>query len=185
MWNVYGSEQHNYCLKFIKELSDNVYLQTLLVDNDTLDNFTIYENNYELTTLSVSEVQAIYAEEGQMMDVRFDKSVADNDYLGFFTFTITAANGTKDSTIVRVKRLKSNSGALGALLVNNDPLRVDGTGYVASSAFNADVLLYNITLQSTNPKLTNPKMPNIEAIAGAVGQTISIEQNGINATSYM
>ncbi len=185
VWNVYGSEQHNYCLKFIKELSDNVYLQTLLVDNDTLDNFTIYENNYELTTLSVSEVQAIYAEEGQMMDVRFDKSVADNDYLGFFTFTITAANGTKDSTIVRVKRLKSNSGALGALLVNNDPLRVDGTGYVASSAFNADVLLYNITLQSTNPKLTNPKMPNIEAIAGAVGQTISIEQNGINATSYI
>jgi len=184
LWQVSGNERHDYKLRFTKELSNSVFLKTILVGNDTLELFNSYENNYEVTSATIENMQAVYAEEGQVIDAQFE--LGDSDYLGTFKFMITAADGvTKDSTMVRVKRQKSNNGKLNAILLNDELIRINGTGYNSTSDFNADNTQYTITLPCTNPKLANPKMPNIEAIAGANGQHISIEQNGINATSYI
>jgi len=184
VWHVSGGIRHDYKLIFTKTLSNSVLLKTILVGNDTLDIFHSYETDYEITSDTIDNIQAVYAEAGQTIEAEFE--LGDTDYHGTFKFLITAPDGiTKDSTMVRVRRQKSNSGKLSAILLNDEVIRINGTGYNSNINFNADSTQYVITLPCTNPKLVNPKMPNIQATAGANGQHITIEQNGINATSYI
>ena len=174
---VSGEAAKSYVVNINEVLSDNALLKTILVNGSEIANFDAQIEEYEISTMVGAgvDIEPVLAEEGQTMDITF------NEDTQAYTIVVTSSDkqATKTYTLKIVKPISDNAQLSGIWI--NDEL-IDG--------FNAGVYEYDYVIPYTNstipqPKLQEPSMPNIKAVGADNGQTISIENNGINGKSYI
>lgn len=174
-----GTELRNtYTLTYNKPLSTNVLLANILVNGVGINEFDPLNDHYNIsyTKGDVVDIEPVLAEEGQSVEVEFVEAEQ--------TFIITVfaeAYTTPDDSDytkeyrVTLTEIKDNNAFLAGIYV--DGVLIEG--------FSSDVTNYDYTVVPDMPKWNAPAMPSITAEAGAEGQIISIEQNGLNAKTYI
>ncbi|MCQ2332294.1 MAG: cadherin-like beta sandwich domain-containing protein [Paludibacteraceae bacterium] len=100
---------------------------------------------------------------------------------GGFDITAMAEDGTTHVTHIAMSEIKGTSAELQGIYLNGELIKRSGTGYMSSSAFKAAVTDYDITLESSSPKMSQPAMPSISVEAGEGGQVITIAKTEIMA----
>ena len=168
-----GSELRNtYTLTYNKTLSTNASLANILVNGVEISDFDPLNDHYNIsyTKGDVVDIEPILAEEGQSVEVEF------NETEQTFVITVKAENTeiTKEYRVT-LTEIKDDNASLAGIFI--DGVLIDG--------FSSDDNEYNYTVASEMPKWNVPAMPSITVEAGAEGQTINIEQNGINAKTYI
>ena len=169
------SETNEYVVNFSKVLSNNVLLSNIKVNGADLDGFDPLTTDYEVYVdkNTVCDLEPVIAEEGQTMEITFDEATST------YTIVVTAEDGvTTNAEIpytVKVTVLEDNNAELAAILIN-------GENKIAE--FDAD-LKYTYLVKTEMPKWNSPAIPTVEVIAGAEGQTVEVELNGLDEVSYI
>ncbi|MGN0187728.1 MAG: hypothetical protein ACI392_08320 [Paludibacteraceae bacterium] len=188
IWYVRGTESHTYKLTFDRTPDNNTDLATILVNGTELSNFNVNINEYFVETNRPVVVHAIQSTETQHITAQFElyDAPAQNGAFAKALFTVTAEDGlTQNVTTVYLRHIKSDNALLAAIMLNGDTLRATAPTYTADRDFAPNAFNYNITLHCANPKIEEPAMPHLTFVAGDAGQTIQLEYNGLNATSYI
>lgn len=107
--------------------------------------------------------------------------VADAD--NGFDIIAEAQSGATHTTQVRYTALKDSDNTLSAIYLNGQMLERTADAYSSSSAFKSVINDYDIIIKSDNPKMQQPAMPEITAVAKSAGAVVSIAQGGINAST--
>ena len=163
-----GADLRNtYTLTYNKPVSTNALLANILVNGVAVENFDPLTEEYEVVTAKgeVVDIEPVLAEEGQSVEIAFSEDTQT------YVITVTAedAETTKQYSVALVQVVDNNA--------NLKAIYIDG---VLIDGFSSDVTEYNYTVSSEMPKFSAPAMPSITVEADAEGQTISIQQNGIN-----
>ena len=179
-----ASVENTYSIIYDTQLSADATLESLTYDYRTIEGFTPALTDYPVETArnEFPHVSAKVFDEGASISVSY--SVNGNGE-SVFAFEAESEDKTKATTLVRMNTPKETSTVLGGIFFNGVALRENGNGYTSSSVYMADVKEYNIKLHSASPKMEQPIMPNITAIAGEYGQMIEIENGGIDGDSYI
>ena len=158
---------NTYTINYTRPLSNNALLANILVNGISVENFDPLTEVYEVVTAKgeVVDIEPVLAEEGQSVEIAF--SEATQTYV--ITVTAEDAETTKQYNVALVQVVDNNA--------NLKAIYIDG---VLIDGFSSDVTEYNYTVVSEMPKWHTPAMPSITVEADAEGQTISIQQNGIN-----
>ena len=168
-----GAEKTNtYTVTYEEVLSNNALLKDILVGGVSIDGFDPLNNLYDvvITKGEVVDIEPVLAEEYQTVEVIF------NEAEQAFVITVTAEDKqtTNEYTVSLVTVLDNNADLKGIFVNGN---LIDG--------FDKDVLGYSYLVAAEMPKMVAPAMPSIIVEAAAEGQTISIEENGINGVTYI
>lgn len=169
------SETNEYVVNFSKVLSNNVLLSNIKVNGADLDGFDPLTTDYELYVdkNTVCDLEPVIAEEGQTMEITFDEATST------YTIVVIAEDGVTTNAetpyTVKVTVLEDNNAELAAILIN-------GENKIAE--FDAD-LKYTYLVKTEMPKWNSPAIPTVEVIAGADGQTVEVELNGLDEVSYI
>ena len=163
-----GADLRNtYTLTYNKPVSTNALLANILVNGVAVENFDPLTDEYEVVTAKgeVVDIEPVLAEEGQSVEIAFREDTQT------YVITVTAedAETTKQYSVALVQVVDNNA--------NLKAIYIDG---VLIDGFSSDVTEYNYTVSSEMPKFSAPAMPSITVEADAEGQTINIQQNGIN-----
>ena len=179
-----ASVENIYSIIYDLTLSSDVTLESLTYDYKPIEGFTPALTDYPVETArdEYPHISAKAFDDGTSIAVAY--SVNENGER-VFVFDTESEDKTKATTLVRMNTPKETSTVLGGIFFNGVALRENGNGYTSSSVYMADVKEYNIKLHSASPKMEQPIMPNITAIAGEYGQTIVIENGGIDGDSYI
>ena len=179
-----ASVENIYSIIYDLTLSSDVTLESLTYDYRPIEGFTPALTDYPVETArdEYPHISAKAFDDGTSIAVAY--SVNENGER-VFVFDTESEDKTKATTLVRMNTPKETSTVLGGIFFNGVALRENGNGYTSSSVYMADVKEYNIKLHSASPKMEQPIMPNITAIAGEYGQTIEIENGGIDGDSYI
>ncbi len=179
-----ASVENIYSIIYDLTLSSDVTLESLTYDYRPIEGFTPALTDYPVETArdEYPHISAKAFDDGTSIAVAY--SVNENGER-VFVFDTESEDKTKATTLVRMNTPKETSTVLGGIFFNGVALRENGDGYTSSSVYMADVKEYNIKLHSASPKMEQPIMPNITAIAGEYGQTIEIENGGIDGDSYI
>ena len=179
-----ASVENTYSIIYDAQLSADATLESLTFDYRTIEGFTPALTDYPVETArnEFPHVSAKVFDEGASISVSY--SVNENTER-VFAFDAVSENKAKVTTLVRMVTPKETSTALSGIFFNGVAMRENGNGYTSSSVYMADVKEYNIKLHSASPKMEQPIMPNITATAGGYGQTIEIENGGIDGDSYI
>ena len=179
-----ASVENIYSIIYDLTLSSDVTLESLTYDYRPIEGFTPALTDYPVETArdEYPHISAKAFDDGTSIAVAY--SVNENGER-VFVFDTESEDKTKATTLVRMNTPKETSTVLGGIFFNGVALRENGNGYTSSSVYMADVKEYNIKLHSASPKMEQPIMPNITAIAGEYGQTIVIENGGIDGDSYI
>ncbi|MBO5728972.1 MAG: hypothetical protein J6R43_03930 [Paludibacteraceae bacterium] len=179
-----ASVENVYRIVYDLALSNDATLESLTYDYRPIEGFTPALTDYPVETAR-DEFPHVYAkvfDEDASISVSY--SVNEDDER-VFAFDAMSEDKTKVTTFVRMNTPKETSTALGGIFFDGVAMRENGNGYTSSSVYMADVKEYNIKLHSASPKMEQPVMPNITATAGEYGQTIEIENGGIDGNSYI
>ena len=179
-----ASVENIYSIIYDLTLSSDVTLESLTYDYRPIEGFTPALTDYPVETArdEYPHISAKAFDDGTSIAVAY--SVNENGER-VFVFDTESEDKTKATTLVRMNTPKETSTVLGGIFFNGVALRENGNGYTSSSVYMADVKEYNIKLHSASPKMEQPIMPNITAVAGEYGQTIEIENGGIDGDSYI
>lgn len=173
--NLEVSEINKYEVNFNKVLSNNVLLSNIKVNGADLVGFDPLTADYEVIVdkNAVCDIEPVLAEEGQAMEITFDEATST------YTIVVTAEDGVTTNAetpyTVKVTVLEDNNAELAAILIN-------GENKIAE--FDAD-LKYTYLVKTEMPKWNSPAIPTVEVIAGADGQTVEVELNGLDEVSYI
>ncbi len=167
-WNVLGTTQHTYSLKYPTNLSANANLLNIQLNGDTLPNFLPIESNYTIATDTMVDI-LLEGEKGQKQVVKYEN--------GIFSIQVTAANDTERTeayTITMEEELSSLS-TLKMIYLDGKPL----------AAFKADSLAYYVELPCGNPKTEEPQLPTITYALGQSQQQVELTLAPLGGTSYI
>ena len=160
---------NTYTVALTRVLSDNAYLSTILVDGVAMEEFLPEGDEFYIEAHDGISIEPVLAEEGQQMTIAFDQATQ------IYTITVTAlAGNSHEYKLTLQEPIRTNVDLAGILI---DGVMLDG--------FNKDILSYSYVIPCDMPKWTDPTMPDIQAIAAAEGQVISIEVGNIDGTSYI
>ncbi len=188
-FTVTGTDgQKTYTINTLEEVNSNAALIDLLVNGKSLEGFYGDEDgNYTIFDLA-AKIEPVIVE-GQTVTITYTPGVPEKknalglkkapkfqgDKKGEYTIHVLASDGIAEHTIkLTLGVQKSDKTELASLMVGDEVLDV-----------NADPAQYTVTLTVPQPKTEETAMPSIVAVAGAEGQTIELEDNGVNATSYI
>ena len=179
-----ASVKNIYRILYKGALSSDATLESLTYDYRPIEGFMPALTDYPVETArgEFPHVSAKVFDEDASISVSY--SVNEDDER-LFAFDAISEDKTKVTTFVRMNTPKETSTALGGIFFDGVAMRENGNGYTSSSVYMADVKEYNIKLHSASPKMEQPIMPNITATAGGYGQTIAIENGGIDGDSYI
>ncbi len=128
-------------------------------------------------------LRAITSDGGQLLDV---KKLGDwNKRMDTVIYVVQAENATIDTTTIVFNYTQNSNTELANIILANDTISLDNALYTSDRLFDPSELVYNITLKADSPKLVSPEMPTISAISAEEGQQITVENNGVDATSYI
>ena len=170
-------EEASYVVNLSEKVTDNASLETIKINGVGLANFDAQTTDYEIPTESLDgiEIEPVLSEVGQTMVMTFDGTTKT------YTIVLTASDKqtVKTYTVKFVQPISDNAN-LSAIWIDNQMI----------SGFDANVTEYSYTVRYTDsetpqPKWQEPVMPDIKAVGADMGQTISIETNGINGKSYI
>lgn len=167
--SVIGNITNTYRVKVTSKSVVSIDLQTIKVDDVELPTFSgkVYDYVEEIDK-SVYAVVKTSVAEGVML------SVSSEGYR-HFAFSASDGAGEHQTTNIRFNTKKSNNAELSAIYLDGEPLVAEKVGkYTSSSAFDAELTDYVITLHSASPKLERPAIPAVSAVGGYEGQVISI-----------
>ncbi len=181
-------DEKTYIISTPEEVSSNAALLDLLVNGQPLEGFYGDEDgNYTIYDLA-AKIQPVIVD-GQTVTISYTPAEIEpktsprlrmapkfkGDSKGEYTIHVVASDGIAEHTIKLVLGVKkSDKTELASLMVGTEVLDVT-----------ADPAQYTVTLTVPQPKTEQTTMPSIVAVAGAEGQTIELEDNGVNATSYI
>ena len=158
---------NTYTINYTRPLSNNALLADILVNGVSVGEFDPNQTDYDVLIAKgeIIDLEPVPAEEHQTIEVVFDEATQT------YIITVTAENA-EDSKVYNVTLVQpvNNNANLKAIYI--DGVLIDG--------FSSDVTEYNYTVVSEMPKWHTPAMPSITLEADAEGQTITMEQNGIN-----
>lgn len=181
-FRVAGGEERTYTVRFVRELSDNVELAAITLNGSPLQGFapSVHEYEAEAVSLYGNDFAVTAGEEGQTVSI----SAADGDNVREYNIDVIAADGvTALNNTVTVRRKLDGTTALADIMINGGSIAVDGNGYKSDMAFAPGQMVYNITVGSDEPKRTQPPMPEISAVAGAAGQTVTVDKGAMGGVT--
>lgn len=181
---------HTYSVTTEAEKSDNAFLLSLLIDGVEIEGFYEGETEYTIQNL-FPKVEALRGDDGQTVTIEYingnkqqsarrrapRKAPLDDKIKGTYVINITSENGLETHEVRVFLEYTSSSDAT----LSN--LAVDGLSL--SPAFTPSCLAYTVSMPVPQPKLEKSLMPSLQVTAGSAGQTIEVEENGVNAISYV
>lgn len=94
---------------------------------------------------------------------------------GGYDIIATAADGvTTHTTNLRFTAEPDTANTLSAIYINGAMLSRSGNGYEANTPFRSSTTEYDITLLSDEPKMEQPSMPSISAVATSRDATVTV-----------
>lgn len=155
-----GSERV-YTLNFSTEKSRNTMLADLAVNNSTIEGFTPSTNNYVYAIGSASEQPEVTYTAGDAY-----QSVEVNQYSSHAEIVVTSESGATRTYTITYSVVKSSDANINNLLA-------DG---VAIPGFSPSVTSYEVELP-----IGTQVAPTVTVVAGNDGQSITINEGGLNA----
>ena len=157
------------------ELSDNVYLGDILVNDKHYDKFKPVLDSYTLESDTAVDVKFILSEPAQKMEISIGNSpkpgsgaprraVKPRANTTVFTVKITAENGEMMTYTFTIMPESSSINTLAGISVNGKPLE----------DFYPEKTNYTYVIESEMPKLTEPDIPSISYILGQESQTVEV-----------
>ena len=168
-WQVYGTENHAYTLKYPTDLSSNALLADILVNGNGYSEFEATMFDYTATPIYTNDIVLLTAVAAEREQKIVTAQVYENDGVSYAIDVTAADNVARKQYKLRVERPKSDNMSLAGILV-------DG---VALAGFNPNVLNYTVTLPAPAVKTAQPQMPSVSYIAGQAGQTVELTQGQI------
>lgn len=183
-WLVTGSEKHKYSLVYPTTISAEAAIETILINGEPMPGFDpAVPDEYTYNSNDPIRIEVV-AKPGQTISAAISVEAisaapsrrAPAQPMGLrYTLNVTAENGINTATyIINVLPKKSDDATL-------KMIRLDG---VDLEGFTPAQTRYVVTLPSANPKLVEPKQPAVKYIANDVAQSITIETNTENDTTY-
>lgn len=176
---VRGDSANTYNIRILRALSSEAALTGIYCDGRMIDNFMPELHDYRLT-LRRGEYPLLraVASDKAALSVVYELS---DDGVRTVTFnSVSEDMSSTASTNVSLVDESTASGMLADIRINGVTIAVEGDGYTASAGFAPDTKEYVITVASGHPKLSQPSLPDILAVAGAEGQSISVERGGFS-----
>ncbi len=174
---VIGSNTNTYILDINHRASSNNDLTAIKLNNNDVAIFNPSIHDYTLDfPRNTSPLLIAESEQSTYLDLEVN-----NDTIIYIAI---AQNNQRDTTHVILSQLKDTHNQLVDILINGQTISLDNEVYTSSHVFSPQTLDYNITLKSDDPKHTQPLMPTISYVSSD-SQILSIENNGLNATSFI
>ncbi len=186
---VEGDSVNTYVVDVNHSPSANTQLATIKRNGNVLPVFTPAIKDYTLE-YNVNDSLHIYATT-QDIPKAFDiyradsAELAQRDVNDMYRFVVKAANDNVDTIVISLDYLENTNTKLRNVLVDGDSLRLNTATYTSDNAFDQDVLRYNIVLKSDSPKIVEQEMPAITVVADDYAQEVVVENNGVNAVTYI
>ena len=179
-----NAQRNVYRVDCAGNLSADATLESLTCDYQPVAGFTPALTDYPIETprLAYPHIMAKSFHAETSMRVSYQEN---GNHERVFAYHTQSENGTTQTTWVRLVTPMETSTVLGAILLNNIPMRENGNTYTSSSVYQAEVKDYTIRLHSATPKMTQPAMPNIGVVAGTYGQKVTVENGGIKGDTYI
>ena len=174
-----GTTVHSYIVNIDYPLLADNQLASVKVNGNVLPEFNASTYLYQV---EVNRKEKIVVEsETALFKQQLNVAYMPIDSIIGFEYLAISPNKA-DSTITRVEfstRLEVNP-YLADILLDGESLIVERDNYISDASFSSTLLNYGITLKCETPKQQQPQIPAISAIAGRYGQTINIQNNGLN-----
>lgn len=165
----------DYTVELVRRASADNALATLDRDNRRVDGFSDAIYDYDLP-LGRNAHPELYTASDAALSLA---STADG-----FSVMATARNGQTAVTNIRLVPELDTITTLAGIYLDGELISRVGR-YRATLDFNPVVNDYTVTLPTTEPKLADPVVPAVEAVAAAPGQTITIATDGIRGTTVV
>ena len=167
-WQVYGSTNHTYVLRYPSAASSNAELANLLIGGVPYSDFIASSEETTITSDSMIVLDAVGAEAAQQI---VTTQTAQDGEIVVYETEVTAANGINKKTYkTTVRRPKSNNALLTAVLLDS----------VAMVDFDPNTFAYDVVLPTPAVKKQQPQMPSITYVAGQAGQEIQLNPGQLN-----
>ncbi|MGM9805532.1 MAG: hypothetical protein ACI3Z7_03755 [Candidatus Aphodosoma sp.] len=176
---VRGDSSNTYNIRILRGQSSEAALTGIYCDGRMIDNFMPELHDYRLT-LRRGEYPVLRAVAPDKAALTVGYGLSDD---GVRTVTFNSVSEDLSSATyanVYLAAGSSASGKLADIRINGTALAVAGDGYTSSAGFDPDTKEYVVTVSSVHPKLLQPGLPDICAVAGAEGQSISVERGGFS-----
>lgn len=178
-----------YLISTPEPTTDNPYLADIKINGVSFADFYETEEEYVINDLN-AKIEPVRREDGQTVSITYidgeQKKMAParkrmpklvNGIKGTYIIKTTSSDLSKVHEIyIYLKYVESADARLAALGLDGQSL---------TPSFNPDIFQYEVTIPVAEPKTEEATMPGITAIAGANGQNIVIEDNGLGNTSYV
>ena len=171
-WQVYGTANHTYTVRYPVVKSNNALLKDILIDGVHYSEFIpgATSGSYELESETLHIIEAVADEASQTLTTTQSMQ---GDTI-FYQTTVTAEDGlTKGIYKLQIYRPKSDINTLADILLDSVPL----------TGFNPAITDYEVILPVPAVKVEEPKMPSITYITGHEGQTVTMEIGQVNGDS--
>lgn len=165
----------DYVVELVRRASADNALTSLERDNRPVDGFSDAIYDYDLP-LGRDAHPELYTASDAALSLG---TTADG-----FSVTATAANGRTAVTNIRLVPELDTVTTLAGIYLDGELISRVGR-YRATLDFNPVVNDYTVSLPAAEPKIADPAMPAIEAVAAAPGQTITIATDGIRGTTVV
>ena len=179
-----GSVKNNYRIIYDIPKSSDATLESLTINYRPIEGFVPALTDYPVE-VERNEFPHIAAKAYDIDATISVDYVVNETNERTFLFEVESEDETKVITKVRMFTLKETSTELAGIFFNGEELRENGEEYTSSSVYIPEITEYSIKLHSVSPKMEQPTMPNITAIAGTYGQNVVIEQGGIDGDTYI
>ena len=167
-WKVFGSENHNYVLRYPTTPSANANLANILINGQPYSAFNVTDDEYIIESDTMIVLTAVEAESAQKVVTTQDTVAGE---IVVYTSEVTAEDGVATRTYkVTVRRPRSDNALLANILL--DGVQIDD--------FDPATLNYTVTLPAAMPKKEQPKMPSIAYVLGQAGQVVELTPGELN-----
>lgn len=180
--SVYNHDITRYVIHLQPVLGGVASLSDCAYNGSTVEDFIPAQTKYQ-RFISRDSYADIYVSVSDNASVVADY-FAMNDTLMFSFFSKSEDLEKNQTTEFAFIYGKSDSTSLNAINLNGELIKLKGTDFTSDADFDSEVTEYSILLKADSPKMVQPGIPSISVLTKS-GQSVDIEQNGINDDSYI
>ena len=179
---VFGNDTSVYVIDLQYILGSSATLSNCTYNGATVDEFLPAQTMYQ-RTISRGTYADIVATAADNASIYIDFSLSSDTVL--FEFNTRSEDLIKNQiTDFALIYGKLSNTSLTDIYVNGESISTSATSFIADADFDENITEYNIILKSESPKMKQPNAPSISVMTKE-GQQVVVEQNGIDADSYI
>lgn len=180
--SVYNYDTTRYVIYLQPVLGSVASLSDCAYNGSTVEEFIPAQTMYQ-RFINHDSYPDIYASVSDNASIVVNYSLV-NDTLMFSFFSDSENLDKHQTTDFALIYGKSDSTSLNAIYLNGELIKLNGTAFTSDVDFDSEVTEYSILLKAESPKMEQPDFPSISVLTKS-GQTVDIEQNGIDDDSYI